>query len=285
MIHHRLALACAAVALVAGTARAAPACDRACLDRTMTAYLKALVAHRPGALPLARGARFTENGQELKLGEGLWKSATGLEAYRQQFLDVKDGVAGAHVIVRVEDKPAFLVVRLKLAGRRIREIETQVTYSRADGAIFEPGKLTKTSEAMAYAPTAAERASREEAVRLASYYPRGLQEGSFVTIDAPFAPDAYRLENGAIMAGPDCSRTPDCKTIKGQSIGPGRSGFQTRVAAVDEEAGIVWLRLSWARGQGRRLIVWEAFKVWGGQIHAVEAFMKQAPVEQGSGWD
>jgi len=31
--------------------------------------------------------------------------------------------------------------------------------------------------------------------------------------------------------------------------------------------------------------VWEAFKVYGGQIHAVEAFMRNTPVGSVSGWD
>jgi hypothetical protein len=31
--------------------------------------------------------------------------------------------------------------------------------------------------------------------------------------------------------------------------------------------------------------VWEAFKVYGGQIHAVEAFMRVMPATTPSGWD
>ena len=38
-------------------------------------------------------------------------------------------------------------------------------------------------------------------------------------------------------------------------------------------------------GQGSALIVWEEFKVYAGQIHAVEAFMKIMPAAMGSGWD
>jgi len=33
------------------------------------------------------------------------------------------------------------------------------------------------------------------------------------------------------------------------------------------------------------LIVWEMFKVYDGQIHTVEAFMKMMPRGTGSGWD
>jgi hypothetical protein len=63
----------------------------------------------------------------------------------------------------------------------------------------------------------------------------------------------------------------------------------TRVVAVDEQLGIVLLRMNFgdtgSYGPGNALIVWEAFKVYGEQIHAVEAFMKVMPATAGSGWD
>ncbi len=43
---------------------------------------------------------------------------------------------------------------------------------------------------------------REDAIKIAEHYPHGLQAGSFVTVDAPFTDDAYRFENGRLMAGP-----------------------------------------------------------------------------------
>lgn len=276
-----------ALASVGGAQAAAakPSCDRACLRGMVTAYLNALTRHRPGALPLARGVRFTENTQDLKPGQGLWKTISGLGTFRQDILDVHAGIAGSYETIEVQGKPALLVLRLKVKDRRITEIETQVTYDKADGALFDPSTLAAANPAMTATPEAAARVSREEAIRIAGLYPMGLQAGSFVQVDTPFAPDAYRDENGVITAGPPCTRNADCKDIKTENIAPGRTGFQTRVVAVDEEAGIVWLRMSWARGPGTRLVVWEAFKIWGGQIHAVEAFMKRAPVEQTSGWD
>src|SRR3954465_10630706 len=98
MIGRVLASAVAAVMLTVGTAHAAT-CDRACLKGTMDGYLAALKSHRSGALPLAPGARFTENGQELKLGDGIWRTVSGIRPYRQDILDVKQGVAGAHVVI------------------------------------------------------------------------------------------------------------------------------------------------------------------------------------------
>ena len=39
-----------------------------------------------------------------------------------------------------------------------------------------------------------------------------------------------------------------------------------------------------AYGPGNALVVWEVFKVYGGQIHAINAFMRMMPADAGSGW-
>ncbi len=39
------------------------------------------------------------------------------------------------------------------------------------------------------------------------------------------------------------------------------------------------------RQGGNAPIVWEAFKVYNGQMHAVEAFMEIMPADTLSGWD
>jgi hypothetical protein len=61
------------------------------------------------------------------------------------------------------------------------------------------------------------------------------------------------------------------------------------VAAVDEDLGIVLMRLDFGEtpsyAPGRALVVWEEFKIYGGAIHAVEAFMRYMPSSKGSGWE
>lgn len=278
------------IVLAAGatSARAASAdCNRDCLRGFITQYLNGLVAHNPGALPLDRKARFTEDAVEMKLGEGLWKNASRVKPYRQDILDVRQGVAASQVIVEESGMPVMLVLRMKIAGRKITEIETQVTRSRKEGAIFNINALQTPSAAMGMAPARSELNTREQAVKIAESYPAGLKIGSFVNVDAPFASDAYRVENGSITAGPGCSRA-GCENIKTQNIMK-HPAITTRVAAVDEELGIVLLRMNFgdtgSYGPGNALIVWEAFKVYGGQIHAVEAFMRVMPASAGSGWD
>jgi hypothetical protein len=109
-------------------------------------------------------------------------------------------------------------------------------------------------------------------------------------VNAPFASDAYRFENGRLMAGKGCTlRPPSCEDIRGQDITK-HPGLSYRVVAVDEELGITLLRMNFGPaggryGDGNGLMVWEAFKVYGGQIHGVEAFMKIMPVDKPSGWD
>jgi hypothetical protein len=263
-------------------------CDRTCLRGMLTAYLDALVAHAPNRLPLARNVRFTEDTVEKRLGEGLWQTAGKLRPYRQDILDVRAGVAGTHTIVEENGAPVLFALRLKITDRTIAEVETMVVRSREEGMIFQPEAFTQPNAAMNVEPADAQRNTREEAIRIAGLYPAGLRAGSFITIDVPFAADAYRFENGRLMAGPGCTFLPGCTNIKTQRI-PTLTEVAARVGAVDEELGIVWLRMDFGAGsvtdKTKSLTFWEAFKVYGGQISAVEALMEVMPRGSSSGWD
>lgn len=285
-----IAVVLAIAAHVGSAVRAAADCNRECLRGFMTRYLDAMVAHTPGALPVSPTMRFTEDYVDLRLGEGLWRQASKIRAYRLDILDTAQGVAASQVVVEEAGMPVMLMVRLKIANQQITEVETQVTRNQKEGAIFAVDDLKTPNAAMIAAVPAGKRASRADAIRLAEFYPAGLEIGSFVTVDAPFAADAYRFENGRLMAGKGCVfRPPSCEDIKGAEITK-HPGLSYRVIAVDEELGITLLRMNFGPaagryGEGNGLMVWEAFKVYGGEIHGVEAFMKVMPVAQPSGWD
>lgn len=260
-------------------------CDRECLRGFITQYLNAMVAHNPRSLPLAANARFTEDTKTLPLGEGLWKGASGIKTYRQDFLDVREGQAATHVIVEENGQPIMLALRLKIADRKIAEIETMVTRNRTEGALFSIETLEKPRPEMNVVPDASQKMSRAELIRIAEFYPTGLKVGgSFDAVKAPFAPDAYRLENGSLMAGAG-SRGGNIST---SSVRP-HPDVTYRIAVVDEELGIVLMRLDFgdtnSYGAGNALTCFEAFKVYGGQIHAVEAFIRIMPANTPSGWD
>ena len=250
----------------------------------MTAYLYALADNDPAGLPIATKLRYTENSNEQQWGTGLWHSVTKVRSYRQDFIDQRTGTVGTHVVVEESGAPLLLALRLKMDGDVIAEAEAFTVRSLAEGAAFNIDGLTLATATMEYVPKAAQLNSREELVHIASTYVAGLEQGSFVAADVPFALSAYRLENGAMQAGPNCELNEGCKNIKTQKLGPGRTGMTQRLLAVDERLGIVWYNLSWERGADHRLVVWEAFKIYDEQIHAAEVFMKRAPRDWTDGW-
>jgi hypothetical protein len=265
----------------------AGACDRECLRGFITQYLNAMLAHNPRMLPTAPAVRFTEDTVTMPLGEGLWKNASKLRTYRQDFLDVRDGMAAAHVIVEEGGTPVMLALRLKIVDRKITEVETMVTRSKEEGAIFNIEALQTPRPEMNVVPNTSQRLSRAEAIRIAEFYPAGLKVGgTFDAVNAPFAPDAYRLENGVVTAGPGARAGSE--NIRTQKI-MAHPDVSYRVAAVDEELGIVLLRLDFGNtgsyGPGNALTTFEAFKVYGGQIHAVEAFIDIMKEGTPSGWN
>jgi hypothetical protein len=269
-----------AAALLATQVADAASCNRECLHGTITQYLDAMLKHDPGQLPLAANVRFTEDTRELKLGEGLWKDIDRLTDFRQDILDVQQGIAGVHIKAIENGKPVLAAIRIQMKGRKIAGVESMVVRSREEGMIFNVDSIVKPSPAMNVTPTAAQRDSRADMEKLALLYPEGLRVGSFVKADTRFADGAYRFENGQLMAGPGCKFLPGCDNIREQRL-PTLAGIKAMVAAVDEEQGIVWLRMNFGRGSLMRgdgeLSVFEMFKIYDGRIQAVEAFMKEVP--------
>jgi hypothetical protein len=285
-----VALALAPVIASSSTSEA-QRCDRQCLADFITTYLDAMVARDPERLHVSSRLRFTEDTVEMKLGEGLWKTVTALRPYRQDFLDVREGVAGTHTVVEESGKPVLLALRLKVFGLALSEVETMVVRNRQEGVLFQPDAFTKPNPGMTYVPQKPELNTRDEMIRIASLYPAGLRAGSFLMPDVPMSDDAYRFENGQKMAGPGCTfRPPSCENMKAQAI-PKLPGVTYRVVAVDEEMGVVWLRQDFGAGSvpgGRADVMFstfEAFKVYGGKIHAAEAILEVEPVGTPSGWD
>ena len=277
-----LGLILSSAALAAQPAHAATACDRECLRGKVSEVLYALVEHDAGKLAVAGNLRVTEDGVEKPLAQvGLVRSVTRLRGYRQDILDERAGQAVAGAMVEESGAPVLLVVRVKVDGEaKLSELELVATRSRADGLLFNvDGFSGAPALAMDLVPRPEQLETRERAIELAMYYPRGLSEAkTFNAIGTPFAPEAFRLENGNLMAGPGCSFAPGCADIGNQSLAIfERLGRVTvRDVVVDERTGIVMMRLSWnVSGPGsNRLTAWEAFKVYGGQIHMVEAYIR-----------
>jgi hypothetical protein len=276
----------------AAPAPAAPSCDRECLRGILTTTLYSLLKHDTSKLPLADKVRITEDAVEKTIDKvGLVKTVTRLRGFRQDILDERSGMATAAAVVEEVGAPVLLIVRLKVVDQKITEMELVGTRSRADGLIFNIDGLSAPSEAMNYAPRPEQLNSREDVLKASLKYPEGLSNAkTFADVNAPFTPTTYRYENGQIMAGPDCKFAPGCQNISTQPLTIfNRLGkVTTRIVGVDERLGIGLLRLNWGVREptGDQLTAFEAFKVYDGKIHAVEAFIRIFPLEQAKGgWE
>lgn len=267
-------------------AASTPACDRACLAGLITQYADAVVAHDHTRLPLTEDVRYTEDTRLAKLGEGLWQSITAREPFRQDYLDVRKQIAAAHLHLREGDDHVLLSVVLHTRDRRIAGIETLVQRLTPESR-FQPRELVRPVRYMNDPVPPEQRQSREEMIRIALTYTEGLRVGSFIDAGTPFAPHAYRVENGVITSGEGCGQADCGMYTQRQIVHP---GIIPSVAAVDEEMGIalLWMNFGYTGpssiGEGRAWVTFEAFKIYGGKIHSVLAFFPPLPMSTSRFW-
>ena len=268
-LSNRWTLVCAVCALAASTAvRAAQSCDRACLEGFVDRYLDAVVAHDPSRLPLAPGVRFTEDGQVLQVGDGLWRTMRSKGHYRLFVSDVPAGQVAFFGSIEEDNRdpskgtPAAIALRLRVRDHKITEIEQIVIRDQTLGPP-NPGQLNagQRIEAMTVNPIylqatpKARRMSRAALIATANKYFSGMQQNDGKG-DYPFADDCNRIENGGQSTNvptPAGQTRPDPKTSLSYSgqwscMEQFRSGllhFVTRIrdrryVAIDEERGIVF---------------------------------------------
>lgn len=258
-------------------------CDRDCLTNLMTQFIDAVVAHDPSGLPFAENVRYTEDSRLARLGEGIWQSVTGKGDFRQDYVDTRKQVIGSHVLLHEDDVQVLYSALLHVAGRQIAGIETLVQRVGPEGR-FQPTELGGPIRGMNDPIPPGTRNSRDEMVRIALTYAEGLRVGNFTDAGTPFSDDAYRVENGVITA----DQTDPRRRMYEQNIIV-HPGIIASVAAVDEENGTVLLWMNFghtgnAYGEGNALVTFEAFKVWGGRIHAINAFFKGLPISTARFW-
>jgi hypothetical protein len=276
--------------IAAITAAVLPAadCDRACLRGFVDSYLDAMAKHDPSKLPVAASVKFTENGKMLKLGEGFWKTASA-STYRLYALDATHGDAAAQAVVAEAGEPTTFLVRLKLADKKIAEVETLVCR-KGQAGFFSPEKMKTAPAAYSKAVPESARSTTEELAADANAYFTAVQtEGSKDYKPAPIAADMNRFENGEqttnvpVMGNPAMSGAEqlDKGIFKGLTID------HRRFPVVDRENGVVlgmMLMHAQMNGQMGGILIAEMFKVAGGKIHQVQAVMVNVANDSSTGW-
>jgi hypothetical protein len=263
--------------------------------------------------------RFTENGQELRLGDGLWGTASAPGKYRLYVADPEDGQVGVYATVIEGDSPVLMALRLKVDYGLISEIESIVVRSGGTPNFPPAGKTmeekgTPRPQFLRTVP-ATERLSREKLVEVANAYFTGLG-GNTGHNTAPFAPTCLRWENGVQTNSNPNLRRPDNGGFNVLALScedQQKSGFfsfvtsirDRRFPVVDRERGLV-LSFGFFDHNGRlkelhltngqtvpspvhaplTLEISELFQIDKGKIDQVEAVLQSVPYGMRSAvWD
>jgi hypothetical protein len=303
-----------ALALLGGNVRAAEACDRACLEGLVDQYLDAMLAHDPHKAPFAANVKFTENGQKLELGDGLWRTFTGKGVYRMFVDDVEAGHVAFLGSIREADTQAMLALHLRVRDGKITAAETLVQRNEKSAQGFDEIGYTWREPV-----PADERASRADLLRIANMYFSGMQQNDGKGV-YPFDDDCNRIENGVYTTNvptPPGQTRPDPKTANNYSsqwscreqFESGLLHFVSRIrdrrfVALDPERGLIFSYAFFDHMAGdtrtfqtpdgrtvtagpRQPWTWEiaeAFRIEHGKIHQIEAIMERVPYGMNSGW-
>jgi len=127
-----LVLSSVAIADVAN-AFAQPACDRTCLRTLLDQYLSAVIKHDPAAAPLVAGFRQTENAVNVRPGNGVWKTVTGLGGMQRRYLDAASSQAAYYGLVQEGADSAIVTVRIRVENRKLTEAEWYLARANDQG--------------------------------------------------------------------------------------------------------------------------------------------------------
>jgi hypothetical protein len=273
-------------------------CDRACLTNFIDGYYAALLADDPRALPEAARARITLNGDEKRLAEVFWPAASKVR-WRFDAVNERLGDTGSLVVITNEDGSETMeVLRLKVSGNAITELEIIRCHKGCAGdAWWGPEQLDPEPSAFLQLPIPpAERDSYYQLIAVADGYFRAFQtNGTPDYHRADLMPDTRRFENGAHFTG--TYRNGRYVTAaegfdRGSFIG--RNLWDRRYAVVDEQRGIVLVILRFGKVEGVEnassvtaydRIVGEFFTVKSGLIQEVQAVLVNRSDSQPTGWD
>ena len=287
------------------------ACDRACLNGLVDSYLAAVVAHEPAGVPIAANARFVENAAAIRVGEGLWRTASAEPgAFKIYVPDPIVQQVGFIGVMGDKGAPVLIALRLKVADGQITEIEHLLARNLGERNL---ANLQVPREALRAAVPPGERMSREQLLDIGASYYDALDDndGSL----APFAPDCVRRENGI-----QTTRNPPPAELGLGTFGAMSCAAQLdtqvmsyidsidhrRVEIADPETGLVFGLSHFRHSMTRKTLkivgvpgieTWEMpfdafdlpaahiYKIRSGQIHEVEALGFRAPYNSPTGWE
>lgn len=296
-----------AIASKAGAAN----CDRACLDKTVDTYIAAMVAHNPSQVAFAKDVKFVENTAPMKLGEGLWKTASeGPATFKIYVPDPVAQQVGFLCTMKEGDKPIQLGLRLKLKDGKIVEAEHLVARDLRENSL--KNLQTPRPGLLATVPPA-ERLPRDKMLKIGESYYTALLSGNGNA--APFADDCLRHENGMQTTGNPPPKEPGMGTMGAMSchdqINTHTFDYITRIEPrrvwiADPETGLVFGLSQFRQPMEQKFVkivgvpdvqkvdlnippfdlpAAHIFKIQGGKLHEIEAMGFMMPYNSKTGWE
>lgn len=265
-------------------------CDRSCLEGLMNRYLDAMVAHHPSRAPIAPNIKFTEDDVALKVGEGLWATASARGSYKEYFADSEAGQVAFFGTMKENDHGIALALRLKIEAGRITESESVVVRNPRTFELME--KAGAPDPQLLETVPQSDRLPRAQLTAIANQYFEAIEQGNGKV--APFDADCNRFENGMKTSGAlGCSAQLDTQVFNYISrIAPRRFLIVDPDRQVvfgffmfNHRGDVLWVN---SPGEGKHdmmvaakrpfsVDVAEAFRIKDGKIRKVEALMTALP--------
>jgi hypothetical protein len=289
--------------------------SRSILEGFINQYLEALLKNNPSGLPLARDVKFVENNQELKVGDGTWKTVTGLCGYRHYFADTLTGQSAVIAVVEENRKKVIYNLRLKISDGKISEIEALIVRDPMGAENLE--KRGQPPAVFMTTVPEERRKPREKIIVPANSYFTGMVHNDPKGDYSFFADSCNRMENGRVTTNSPATEyghstdkefvTMTCR----EQFQTGFLGFVTRIRdrrffVIDEERQAV-ISFAYFDHDGtvrkiempnnrtfvlppyfstpRTLQVCEAFKVENDQLQFIEVSLTELPYGTRPAWD
>ena len=253
-------------------------CRREVLKEQTAQFLSALEAKKTASLPLSPDVKFTENGKEIAVGEGLWKTA-GKMLLKRTVVDTERCGTHTQAVLEENGKQIIYGVRLgfdKSDKKSVTEIESFV--AREGDFLFNPkGVLETRNQDWEGVIPREERSSRLGMIAAADDYFELFRKNPDAHVE--FAKNCDRWENGTLTTG----KREDGTLLSGE---PGRQcspvGLQTlthkpRRFLVDREAGVVVAYLLFSSA----LPDFHMFKMRNGKIELMQAVIASGSPSMG----
>lgn len=255
--------------MMGGEAGASPGsgeCTRESLKAITDQYFDALSAQDQSMVPLAPTVKFTENGEEMEIGEGLWANA-GEVKFKLHLLDTELCMSVTESVVADGGTDIPLGLRLKVENQQITEVEhiavRQGDYFAPSNTRVMIGIDADTWEAIEPADS---RWSRDELEAWMNKYFKQFPAGG-----CDFSSGCVRMENGFSLG---CTAAVSCSAADP----PARGAMNPRLIVVDTEANLAAGFVMFAG----TYTDFHMIKVKNKKVIGVYTILGEAP---GSGWD